>query len=87
MIKIISIVNIFYAHNILGYFCILKRVCQVLLFLLPLPHTMVFQYLRPHIRLPLVLLYGGKERMGIDAHLTEECDIDQASALCPIAYF
>ena len=75
--------HIFYSHDILGYFCILKRVNQVKGFLLP--HTMVFQYLRPHIRLPLVLLYGGKERMGIDAHLTEECDIDQASALCPIA--
>ena len=39
-----DMMHIFYAHDILGYFCILKRVNQVLWFLLP--HTMVFQYLR-----------------------------------------
>jgi hypothetical protein len=39
--------HLFYAHDILGFFCILKRVCQVLGF--SLPDTTVFQYLRRHI--------------------------------------
>jgi hypothetical protein len=61
-------IHIFYAHDILGYFCILKRVCQ----LLPFSHTQEgepgsrvfvtryygFPILNPtHIRRPSLLLY------------------------------